>query len=418
MKSNVQRIYNTISLQEIIVVCLIGLLFVAQPFSGIARVPLFALTGVGLFLALRDKEKMYRIPLCQLGIITLLFLIPGILSYWNTYNVEKTNGFMLIMFAFFFTGLTMLSAFWNERCFKLLIATIALTSSFWILDAIYQFCFAKDLLGVPMRSGELLSGPFTDSTHLGMLLVVLMPVTLSWLEKITWYFPILFLLGLGFVLILADVRTDLVSFLIAVFLYYIWTKTGIKTLFLVLVPMILILAGTTILVNQNQSQRLRSVQSVVNFLATPLSYKKANQLLSGRLDIWATGWEMTKGNPLTGVGAKAFNFAFEEYKVNNRLHVVDGKGGPFHAHHPWITILAETGFIGITGFIGVIVLLFGITARTRWGINLHTYPWLLSFVLLINPLNSMPPLFKTWWFPIVLLVIVAHLVDVAKKNTT
>jgi hypothetical protein len=81
-------------------------------------------------------------------------------------------------------------------------------------------------------------------------------------------------------------------------------------------------------------------------------------------------------------------------------------------------MLAEKGIVGLFGLIGVIVLMFSITIRNSGWAKLHTYPWLLSFVLLINPLNSMPILFKTWWFPIVLLVIVAHLVDVAKKKTT
>jgi hypothetical protein len=131
-----------------------------------------------------------------------------------------------------------------------------------------------------------------------------------------------------------------------------------------------------------------------------------------------TAWNMTKANPLTGVGAKAFNYAFEEYEVSDQYNIVDGKGGAYHAHHPWVSMVAEKGILGLFGLIGVIVLMFSITTRNSGWAKLHTYPWLLSFVLLINPLNSMLPLFKTWWFPIVLLVIVAHLVDVAKKKTT
>ena len=176
--------------------------------------------------------------------------------------------------------------------------------------------------------------------------------------------------------------------------------------------------GFSSLLSQSRDGNVTSANSVKVLIDSPFSYRQANRFLSGRVDIWMAAWNMTKANPITGVGAKAFNYAYEEHSINDRFKVVDGKGGAYHAHHPWISMVAEKGVVGLLGFIGVILLLFGITARTRWGVNLNTYPWLLSFVLLINPLNSMPILFKTWWFPIVLLVIAAHLVDVAKKNVT
>jgi hypothetical protein len=36
--------------------------------------------------------------------------------------------------------------------------------------------------------------------------------------------------------------------------------------------------------------------------------------------------------------------------------------------------------------------------------------------LMLNPLNSMPPLFKSWWIPLVLLAIIAHLADVEYED--
>ena len=81
-----QKIYNTITTQECIATCLIAILFVAQPFSGISRVPHLVLTGIGVWICFRDKEKIYRTSFYQLGIISLLFLIPGFISFWNTYS--------------------------------------------------------------------------------------------------------------------------------------------------------------------------------------------------------------------------------------------------------------------------------------------------------------------------------------------
>lgn len=414
-----QKIYNTITTQECIATCLIAILFVAQPFSGISRVPLFVLTGIGVWICLRDKEKIYRTSFYQLGIISLLFLIPGLISFWNTYSPEKTAYFVfIIMVCFYFSGVAIISTIWNDVCFKLLTAIISITSCLWVIDAIYELCVGKDMLGIPVMPSGRLSGPFSDSTHLGVLLVVLLPVTLSWLEKYNWILTLTYLTGLVFVLIFADVRTDLVTFMIAVPLYYMWTRRGRFTLLFILLPIILSVAGISFLIAQARPYNVSSVKSVEKLIDSSFSYKQADKFLSGRLDIWMTAWNMTKENPVTGVGAKAFNYAFEEYEASDQYNVVDGKGGAYHAHHPWVSMVAEKGIVGLFGFIGVIVLMFSITTRNSGWAKFHTYPWLLSFVLLINPLNSMPILFKTWWFPIVLLVIVAHLVDVAKKKTT
>jgi hypothetical protein len=40
---------------------------------------------------------------------------------------------------------------------------------------------------------------------------------------------------------------------------------------------------------------------------------------------------------------------------------------------------------------------------------------MLSFLLIVNPLNAMPPIFKLWWVPMVLLVIVVQLVELHRN---
>ena len=202
------------------------------------------------------------------------------------------------------------------------------------------------------------------------------------------------------------------TYLVAVVLFFAWTKRGRILLLVGLIPMLIIVCWIG-LASSSIAQ-----QKAGQFLTFPTTYEDWNNRLSKRLDIWVTSWNMAVEHPLTGVGSKAFNHAYEDFKSEeDPFNPVDGVGGAYHAHHPWFSILAETGFTGVLGLIGIVVLMFGITLRTKIGICLYRYPWLLTFILILNPVNSMMPLFKIWWFPIVLLSIVAHLVDVERVDS-
>jgi hypothetical protein len=144
---------------------------------------------------------------------------------------------------------------------------------------------------------------------------------------------------------------------------------------------------------------------------------RINKATTGRVDIWEAGYNMFAEHPVTGIGAKCFGEAYATYKPNEEdihgeLMVEDGR----HAHHAWISTLAEFGLIGFFGLASAVAFLVLLTCKSRGGFNLYTYPWMLSFLLIVNPLNTMPPLFKMWWVPIVLLVIVAHLVDLRRSE--
>ena len=68
------------------------------------------------------------------------------------------------------------------------------------------------------------------------------------------------------------------------------------------------------------------------------------------------------------------------------------------------------------GLISAILLVVVITRRSAIGLSLYKYPWLLSLLLILNPINSMPPLTKMWWMPIVLLVFVAHIAQLEHRS--
>jgi O-antigen ligase len=148
------------------------------------------------------------------------------------------------------------------------------------------------------------------------------------------------------------------------------------------------------------------------FISVPTTYEGWNNKLTNRIYIYSTALNMGYRNPVNGVGAKAFNDAYVEYKLEGDWIDPKINGGAYHAHHPWLSIFAESGFVGLVSLLLVLFLFIYSTIRSRWKLNFYHYPWLLSILLILNPVNSMLPLFEMWWFPVVLLVFVSHVIDV------
>ena len=347
--------------------------------------------------------------------VICLLAIPGIISFLNTRSISQTTLFVSAIPLFFAAGTTIYSLLSNRKAVLVLASVIAVTSSFWIIDAIIQSIFGIDLFGVPMIDGKQLSGPFIGTTRMGILLTVTLPVTLKCFSRFGWVPQLLYISCLGYVLLLTGVRTDLVTFVLALVLFYLCYKKSRTLLLAGLLPAMIMVGAIAISISPLAQEKVQRLISV------PTTLDGWNAKLTNRVYIYAAGWNMGTDNLMTGVGAKAFNHAYVEYRLDVDKHIApddNGKGGAFHAHHPWISVFAETGLTGIVFLIGMIMFLVVITLRSPWKLNLYHFPWLLSLVLLLNPVNSMLPLFEMWWFPVVLLVIVSHIVDVEYANSS
>lgn len=84
----------------------------------------------------------------------------------------------------------------------------------------------------------------------------------------------------------------------------------------------------------------------------------------GRLYAWKAAFYMALAHPLSGVGLSNFypNYFFFSTHWDGINHAV---------HSTWFSVLAETGFIGLTVFISLIVVLIKNTKRTLENLKVH-----------------------------------------------
>ena len=138
-----------------------------------------------------------------------------------------------------------------------------------------------------------------------------------------------------------------------------------------------------------------------------MNFETIDNVLSKRLTIWYTAGDMLADRPLTGVGAGAFAQAYDTYST--RAGDIYRGGGVYHAHQLYVGMAAETGLPGLVG------LLLAVFLSVKWYFTAPparrngAWPWGLGFAVYAFPVNSQPPLFNQWLFPVILLLLTGML---------
>ncbi|TFG87926.1 MAG: hypothetical protein E4H18_03135, partial [Hyphomicrobiales bacterium] len=77
-----------------------------------------------------------------------------------------------------------------------------------------------------------------------------------------------------------------------------------------------------------------------------------------RLWIWRGALNMIEANPINGVGAGGFRYAFPAYAAEgDPLINADPPVSPFHSQQLWLEMLSESGIIGAIGLLALLLLL-------------------------------------------------------------
>jgi len=162
-----------------------------------------------------------------------------------------------------------------------------------------QYFFGKDLLGIPVSDDGRVVGMFHGNLHLGLFLVVLLPILLWPLAARKPLIVLLLLLLAGIVAGLSGARTNLFFLILIIFgllLQLPWRYGAGAILAFVLAwqwPNAL---------SPVQHSRLAQFNATAPQKAAPDStFERIDGILSRRLTIWEAGGRMLLDRPLTGV---------------------------------------------------------------------------------------------------------------------
>lgn len=308
----------------------------------------------------------FKIPLllslaALLGLIWQVFISQQIRCYWR-----KELTWLCAFYVLVCAGILLASnrpvalAYFNNIYWKIILMSLAIT---WLMQRKQDFAVAISLIitfgsavslvalynqanGIDLVEGtrvtiaRSLGSVLGDPNDLALVLMFPMAFTLATLfhpKTASWLR--LALIGCALVLTLAVIATQSRGGLLgilAVFAMFIYFKCPSKTVFFasfaLLAPLLFVVAGI--------SDRASGGAAEAGIDASAM----------GRLYAWQAAWGMALDNPLTGVGLNNFyaNYYFYSPHWDGLNHAV---------HSTWFGILAETGFLGLIVFVGLMIAL-------------------------------------------------------------
>lgn len=393
----------------------LGLMLLAwQPFTGGARFPSFLLLLLGGWLLFKKRIDWSDQSVQRLGIIFLLLLVPILISIPGSFDPNGTVKVALVLMLFFVAGLALMHGLKTEADHAWMQRWLAIVLMVWLGDGLIQYVFGYDVLGIPMGSDGRMMGPFPDNLHFALFLTVLMPIMLWRMAKEHPLAAIAIIALIGFTAGMSGARSNILFYLLAIatlmprFGWWHWALIVLA-----------LLVGVVAAVGQSETTASKFQQFNTRTEEQSL-FKKLDHILSGRMIIWETAGEMIKDRPLTGVGAGAFNDAYDHYAARSEDPFRSGggyEGGVYHAHQMYVSIAAESGLIGLAGLVAAVSLCIVWFMRANKEQRARAAPYAASLAVIAFPLQSQPVLYSIWWFPIILLLLAGMLSAIVTRPT-
>ncbi|MFT4037525.1 MAG: O-antigen ligase family protein, partial [Thermomicrobiales bacterium] len=235
--------------------------------------------------------------------------------------------------------------------------------------AVWQVVFTIGPASFQVRGYLRAYGPFTHPNQLAIYLELTTPLFLALLigpagslpDDGRWYLSRrlrpLWLLGMlaGFAgLLMSQSRGGMVGMAVGVAIVLALIRPSLRLSLVRLAPIGLIAAIAFLTISIGIVAAGVETFSNQETLVTP-----ANFAVQERLSHWTAAVEMAKAHPLIGVGAGNYDLNYRDYTQEWRFRI--GRG---HAHDTYLHFLAQSGVVGLTAYIAMLLGVSLIIVRT------------------------------------------------------
>lgn len=359
---------------------------------------------LGIWLLWKRRAELWATAAAgRLTLVFSLLLVPALISVPTSHDLRYSWSVCGALLAYYLAGLALVRILRADAERIWLAKWILWVMIFWIVDSLIQYSLGVDPFGVAITVDGRVTGPFKDSLRQSMLLALLLPVGIWFLQRRSIVLAFGFFAAAGFVAMLGSVRMVLVMLMVVALglslrLPSMRFKIPAAILAIVVVLSAIGLSSTM----QERLGRLAELREI--------NFKTVNYLLTERLFIWDTASNMLQARPLTGVGVGAFAKAYDNYSTRAEDPFRGGKTRVFHAHQAYMAMAAEAGIPGLIG----LFLAIALCVKWYWSAvserRMQAWPYALGLLVYFFPLNSQPPMYHgNWLFAILLLMFTAFL---------
>ncbi len=385
-------------------------LVVLATFIGFAADPLYRhlfsiLAVAGLYLIITRHRSIMQHP--QIRHFTILFSclwLPMCISLIDAEFLYRSLDTTLRFLGYLFAAIYIIFVAKQQSLNKLLFACYGFML-FLSFDGLLQWSTGSNLFGYPAFSDSRLVGMFSPDPYLGLFLAVFAPLffestrQLQQRYKFAWLGLIPFIL----VILLAASRSAwmllaIASMCYAIYFLRIQEKINWRRFALQLSSVAITIA---IVISQSSYMQTR-IQTASHIFSG--DYELANQASSLRLPMWQTAITMTKDNWINGVGPRAFSPSYDQYSDSDNVWYNKPTGQP---HLYILEISAETGLIGVLGYMSLLaLLLIRLWKLSKQGPH-PAIAWGMCALIASFPLSAAMPLFgffaaQLFWFPLII----------------
>jgi O-antigen ligase len=269
---------------------------------------------------------------------------------------------------------------------------------FWAADGFIQLIFGYDLFGIPAHKDRLNALFFTHYQFYGPVMAMLSPLLLEYARRHWpgWAWAGAFALVMGAVMI-AGMRSGWLAMAMVIAVYGILMlrreNRELRRVTLTIPAIAIIVIAVSYAISPLFQER------VATTLAITSGTEEAVDLASSlRVPIFRNSLRMYEAHPVNGVGVRAFSVAYLEFADPDDPHVAasNGEVGARHAHNVVLEVMADTGTIGLLGWLAGVWF-----AWRRWRAmtpdqRQEAFPFVLALGLVLFPLNTHFSIYGTY----------------------
>lgn len=374
------------------------------PIGRVVEVAVMLMAIAGLYLACKHWRSWRRDPAVRLFIcVFLLAWIPILISLADAVRPQSTVMMSVNHLRFAFSGLFILHVLSTPAAHERFLAWCAWLLLFWIADGLLQMGFGRDLFG--FATPQIMPGVERVNALFGMhglvygtLVTVFCPLLWEHARR-RWARWALAGVVLATVIITlgSGTRSAWISIAVLLLAYAVLLVIHYRRLPLRLTATVMATAVLTVTALWfGSAQFAARVNNALGALTN--SSETFTDAVGHRYWIARGALNMIRDNPLNGVGAGGFRYAFPSYAAADDPFInAEPPISPYHSHNVWLEILSESGIIGALGLFAMLTIMLVSGIRAPPGTRRIMLPYALCLLVAYFPFNTHMAIYSSFW---------------------
>jgi len=401
--------------QEVILLVVTLFLFKSKSLYNIS----FGLMAIlGLYRLIRLPRFLFQQP--ETRFYCLLFFsiwIPMLIGFIDPVNLERCASTVWPYLRYFLGGAYVLIGLRGKNFRSQLETVFFIIVTFWSLDALLQFLTGRDILGYPYVKGIYITGIFYPELTVSHVLAGFSALYFESLRRRSEGRPWVWLLAIPLFMVVFLAGRRSIWFMLGVnafaYIGYRFYRAESRKQFLrrgILAGLALIAVLGALYVTQDSIQH--RVHKTMGLFSTDI--EQIDKATSRRVDAWRTAWRMYEDHWINGIGPRGFRYVYQEYADKDFNFY---KTSVTHPHMVILEIMAESGTIGLLGYLLFLYLLFS-TAR-RYARYDSCYAGFIAVFAATVPINSHVAFYGSYWSSIlwwIIIYLVVNMYEVEKRQ--